>query len=61
MKGYFALVIAGLLVGFYCSFLIGTTKWDTNQRYFPCNEDEVLGFNERSTSHVVCIHVEDVK
>ena len=41
------------------SYTIGTHRWNLSQEYFPCNEDEVLGYSPKSVNTVVCMHVED--
>lgn len=43
------------------SYTIGTHRWNLSQEYFPCQEDEVLGYSPSDINRVVCISVEAVK
>lgn len=65
MKWYDATAIlvafAALCCAFALFYALGRMNWDTHQLYFPCAEDEVLGYDQRSTTHVVCIHRDEVK
>ncbi len=42
------------------SFTIGTHKWNLNQQYFPCAEDEVLKYDYRNKVNVMCVHIDEL-
>lgn len=41
------------------SFIAGSHHWNLDQHYFPCAEDEVLGYSPSNHDRVVCIHIKE--
>lgn len=60
------LAIGGFLgVGMFTAAVMPPAQADPvviTQDQFPCNEDEVLGYDPKfGTEHVGCIHIDDVR